>query len=111
MIPGVFALFAAVLLAAGCSQPPAAGANRDGSSRTFKVATWNIRSGMGVRGFATRNWDDETLNCSDPSRPVNAWGVGFRYLIARRLGMYMGADIAKGPEDTAFYIQAGSAWR
>jgi hypothetical protein len=37
--------------------------------------------------------------------------AGFRYLIARRLGIYMGIDIARGPEETAFYIQAGSAWR
>ena len=37
-------------------------------------------------------------------------GVGFRYLIARRYGFNMGVDIAKGPEDTVFYIQAGSAW-
>ena len=41
---------------------------------TFKVATWNIRSGMGIRGFTTTSWDDETLNCEDPSRPLNAWG-------------------------------------
>jgi len=34
-----------------------------------------------------------------------------RYLIARRLGIYMGADVARGPETTAFYIQVGSAWR
>lgn len=38
-------------------------------------------------------------------------GVGFRYLIARRLGMYTGIDVARGPEDTAFYIQVGNAWR
>lgn len=37
-------------------------------------------------------------------------GLGFRYLVARRYGFAMGVDIAKGPEDTAFYIQAGSAW-
>ena len=37
-------------------------------------------------------------------------GVGFRYLIATRYGFVMGADIARGPEDTAFYIQAGSTW-
>jgi hypothetical protein len=37
-------------------------------------------------------------------------GAGFRYLIARRYGFNMGIDIAKGPEDTVFYIQAGSAW-
>ena len=42
---------------------------------------------------------------------VTAGGVGFRYLVARRLGIYAGLDLAKGPEDTAVYIQAGSAWR
>ena len=42
---------------------------------------------------------------------VSAWGVGFRRLVARRLGIYMGVDLARGPEETAIYIQAGSAWR
>ncbi len=37
-------------------------------------------------------------------------GVGFRYLIARRYGFNMGIDIATGPEETVFYVQAGSAW-
>ncbi|MBU2871455.1 BamA/TamA family outer membrane protein [Colwellia sp. E2M01] len=37
-------------------------------------------------------------------------GVGFRYLIARRYNFNMGIDIAKGPEDTIFYIQSGSTW-
>jgi hypothetical protein len=37
-------------------------------------------------------------------------GLGIRYLIARRYDFNMGIDIAKGPEDSIFYIQAGSAW-
>jgi hypothetical protein len=37
-------------------------------------------------------------------------GVGFRYLVARRYGFAMGIDIARGPEESAFYIQAGSTW-
>ena len=37
-------------------------------------------------------------------------GGGFRYLIARKLGLQMGIDIAQGPDDTALYIQFGSAW-
>ena len=40
-----------------------------------------------------------------------AGGAGFRYLIARKLGLYTGIDVARGPETTAFYIQVGSAWR
>jgi hypothetical protein len=42
---------------------------------------------------------------------VKTWGAGFRYLVARRLGIYAGLDLARGPEDTVLYIQAGSAWR
>ena len=38
-------------------------------------------------------------------------GIGMRYQIARRLGLYAGIDVAWGPEDTALYIQVGSAWR
>jgi len=34
-----------------------------------------------------------------------------RYELARRLGLYAGADVAFGPENTAFYLQVGNAWR
>ncbi|WP_197466051.1 MULTISPECIES: glyceraldehyde-3-phosphate dehydrogenase [unclassified Oleiphilus] len=37
-------------------------------------------------------------------------GAGFRYHVARRYGFFMGLDLARGPEDTVWYIQAGSAW-
>lgn len=40
-----------------------------------------------------------------------AKGWGFRYLIARRLGLYAGMDYAGGPDDHTFYIQIGNAWR
>jgi hypothetical protein len=50
-----------------------------------------------------------TSKSFDDCESASAWGGGFRRLIARRLGMYMGIDVAKGPEDTAYYIQAGSA--
>jgi len=42
--------------------------------------------------------------------PIVAGGGGFRYLIARQLGIQAGIDVARGPEDTAFYIQVGGAW-
>lgn len=37
-------------------------------------------------------------------------GAGFRYFIARRFGAHAGVDVAKGPEDTVFYITFGQAW-
>jgi hypothetical protein len=42
--------------------------------------------------------------------PYLAGGGGFRYLLARKLGLQTGIDVARGPEETAFYIQVGSSW-
>lgn len=41
---------------------------------------------------------------------VAAGGVGFRYRIARKLGMQVGLNVARGPEDTSIYLTVGSAW-
>jgi hypothetical protein len=67
---------------------------------TFKVATWNIRSGMGIAGFKTTNWTSNTLNCTDRSQPLNAWGMGLPQ-----------AELAKVRDDrsiVAFAVQ--EAW-
>ncbi len=37
-------------------------------------------------------------------------GGGGRYLLARKLGLRAGLDIARGPEDWAYYIVVGSYW-
>jgi hypothetical protein len=39
------------------------------------------------------------------------FGSGVRYLIDSKLGLTMGLDIARGPQQNAFYVQLGSAWR
>jgi Omp85 superfamily domain len=72
---------------------------------------WNVTPRWALVGFlgAGRAWGSST-SFSDADS-VTSGGVGFRYLVARRLGIYMGLDVAVGPEDTAFYIQMGSAWR
>jgi hypothetical protein len=41
---------------------------------------------------------------------VYSYGTGFRYLIARKFGLRMGADVARGPEQWAYYIVFGSSW-
>jgi hypothetical protein len=72
---------------------------------------WNATPRWALIGFlgGGRAWGSSTG--FDDANTVTAWGAGFRYLMARRLGIYMGVDLAKGPEETALYIQAGSAWR
>lgn len=37
-------------------------------------------------------------------------GGGMRYELARRYGLHMGFDVGWGPDETALYIQFGSAW-
>ena len=44
------------------------------------------------------------------TKTAGAGGVGFRYEIARKFGLHVGIDVARGPEDTAVYLQVGSAW-
>lgn len=44
------------------------------------------------------------------SKTVAAGGLGFRYRLARKLGLQAGVDIARGPEDTSIYLTVGSAW-
>ncbi len=72
---------------------------------------WNMTARWALIGFAGsgRAWGSGR-DFSDAAS-ASSWGVGLRRLAARRLGIYMGIDIAKGPEETALSIQAGSAWR
>lgn len=65
---------------------------------------WELNAFAGV-GKATNSFSDLSDSASRVTR-----GGGFRYLIARRYDFNMGVDIAKGPEETVFYIQAGTAW-
>ena len=72
---------------------------------------WNVSPRWALVAFAGtgRTWGaSKDFGDADAA---SAWGVGVRRLVARRLGIYMGVDVARGPEETAFYIQAGSAWR
>lgn len=72
---------------------------------------WNLTDRWALIGFvgAGRAWGRRS-SFADASSEVSK-GAGFRYLLARKLGLYTGLDYAWGPEDKTFYIQVGSAWR
>ena len=72
---------------------------------------WNITPRWALLGFggAGKAWG-RTLDFSEASTHT-AEGVGFRYLIARALGLYAGVDWAWSGGENAYYIQVGSAWR
>jgi len=76
---------------------------------------WRVYNRWHLIGFAGsgkafgRNKLKEKVDFSDADWRTSK-GIGARYEIARKFGMQVGVDIAWGPEDTAFYITAGSAW-
>ncbi|MNU10472.1 hypothetical protein D3C72_2576330 [compost metagenome] len=62
---------------------------------------------MGYGGLASafNDWDQAF------AKPVvYSYGTGFRYLLARKFKLRMGVDVAKGPEQWAYYIVFGSNW-
>ncbi len=72
---------------------------------------WNLDGRWSLVGFAGagRAADDAGDLGSAPTRVTK--GVGFRYLVARALGLHAGVDVARGPEENAFYIMVGNSWR
>ncbi|MBV1915826.1 MAG: BamA/TamA family outer membrane protein [Pseudomonadales bacterium] len=72
---------------------------------------WEFANRWWLVGFggAGRAYSD-TKSGADDSDMIYSKGLGLRYLIANKLGLQMGLDIAVGPDDTAFYIQFGSSW-
>lgn len=71
---------------------------------------WNFTPRWSAVGFGgVGRYND--ISGSDSLNNVYSKGAGMRYFIARRFGAHVGFDIAKGPEDTVFYLQFGHPWR
>jgi hypothetical protein len=71
---------------------------------------WNFLPRWALLGFAGTGkiyGDDPALETQDD---IVAGGVGVRYLLMPDEGLWLGADLARGPEDTYMYITVGHAW-
>lgn len=71
---------------------------------------WGVTPRWTVVFFAGAGRTSSIEQFNDSSRTVAAGGLGFRYRLARKLGLQTGVDIARGPEDTSIYFTVGSAW-
>lgn len=71
---------------------------------------YNLSPRWALVGFAGTGRTDGDDTPFAKSQSASAVGTGFRYLVARKLGLYAGMDVARGPEETAIYLQVGSAW-
>ena len=68
------------------------------------IKRWSLMFYSGA-GKAFNEWSD-----FGDAKLVVTYGTGFRYFIARKFGLRMGVDIAKGPDTWAYYIVFGSNW-
>ena len=74
-------------------------------------ARWDFHPRFSAIGFvgAGRAAVDFDEISDAPSRVSK--GLGFRYLVARKLSLRAGIDVAWGPEDTVWYLSIGQTWR
>jgi hypothetical protein len=63
-----------------------------------------------VVGFAGAGATDGDRDALDTEDQIVAGGVGVRYLYLKDLGLWVGVDVATGPEGGTSYIQVGHAW-
>jgi hypothetical protein len=71
---------------------------------------WDFKPRWSLVAFAgTSKAYDSWSEFSDSAYRTSG-GTGFRYLMARKFKLRMGVDIARGPEDWAYYIVMGSSW-
>ena len=73
-------------------------------------ARWDITFRWSLVGFGGAGLTADSIGDLGDESAKWAGGGGFRYLIARRLGLRVGLDVAVGPEDTVLYMGVGSAW-
>jgi hypothetical protein len=80
------------------------------AAETEVEARWQFWKRLSVVGFAGGGaaWND--FERVDNAVTVVTGGAGMRYELARKYGLHAGVDVAFGPDETAVYIQFGSAW-
>jgi hypothetical protein len=71
---------------------------------------WNIFNRWALLGFVGvgSSWGDTRIFTDESG--VVAGGVGGRWLFRPEDSLWVGVDIARGPEETYGYIQVGHAW-
>lgn len=60
--------------------------------------------------FAGAGFANARFPVVDTEDDIKAYGAGVRFLALKEQNVWLGVDVARGPEDNAFYIQVGHAW-
>ncbi len=70
---------------------------------------YNIAKRWSVIAFVGSGFVDET-ETSHTEDDIYGYGVGVRFQALKEQNIWLGIDIAQGPEDKAWYVQMGHPW-
>ena len=71
---------------------------------------WDFSNRWSLTAFAGVGKGFKNLSEFEQEDWAYSLGGGFRYFLAKKFILYSGIDVARGPEDWAFYIQFGHYW-
>ena len=71
---------------------------------------WDFHPRISALGFVGAGKAADSASDLSSASTESAYGLGIRYLLANKLGLRAGLDVAKGPEDTTVYLTIGQAW-
>ena len=63
-----------------------------------------------VLGFTGEGWTDERNLADQTANEIDAYGFGVRWHALPTKNVWVGMDLARGPEEDAFYIQMVHPW-
>jgi hypothetical protein len=73
-------------------------------------ARYNFSPRWSMIGFTGAGRVNSDMPVIDTEQQIYSYGLGARYKIFDAQNVWVGFDIAKGPEDVNWYIQIGQAW-
>jgi hypothetical protein len=71
---------------------------------------YNLSERWAAVAFAGAGFTDTSLPALDTDNDIKAVGAGIRFKALKEQNVWVGLDIAKGPEEYAWYIQVGHPW-
>jgi hypothetical protein len=71
---------------------------------------FSLAKRWGIVGFFGGGATDGDIPIFETADNIRAGGVGGRFLFKPEENLWVGIDVARGPEDTYFYVQVGQAW-